>query len=228
LGLAAAAICAGLALAGCGDDDDGSQEADESGEGGTLYVLRADAGELQSRRDADGRLRLTLSGVSPTVVAFSDRPERSATTLTDSQLVRGWSDLGFASDPPNAALEFQRGPNRQDVLVAKISEPTVERSGALTFDARLIDAQQASVGLLRIAAHARNDRPGSFGDATLFIDDGGGEPASGPSCLDECTAECAANHSSNVEEFRECVAQCAQQCLPPEAGGGPQPDGRKP
>lgn len=222
MGLAGAAICALLALASCGDDDDATKEADASRDGGTLYVLRAGGGELRPPAEAGGSLRLTLRRVSPAVVAFSDRPQRSATTLGDSQLVRRWSELGFASDPPNAALEFAQGSDRRRVAVVEISNPTVDGSGLLGFHARLIDPTQASIGLARIAARARNDLTGQFGEATLFIDDAGGDPPTGSSCLDQCLEECAKNAGENEQQLQECVAECAAKCPPPEPGDRPR------
>ncbi len=49
---------------------------------------------------------LTLQGVSPSTVFFSDRPYRLAGQLPNQSFVDLWNapDGPFASDPPNAAL----------------------------------------------------------------------------------------------------------------------------
>ena len=51
---------------------------------------------------------LTLTGVSPSTLYFSDRPERVVGHMTTRQFVDEWSsgDNSFASDPPNAVLSF--------------------------------------------------------------------------------------------------------------------------
>ena len=51
---------------------------------------------------------LTLSGVSPATLYFSDRPERVVGHMTNEQFVEGWSlgDDNFAADPPNAVLSY--------------------------------------------------------------------------------------------------------------------------
>ena len=53
---------------------------------------------------------LTLSGVSPATLYFSDRPERVVGHMTNEQFVEGWSlgEDNFAADPPNAVLSLHR------------------------------------------------------------------------------------------------------------------------
>ena len=58
---------------------------------------------------ADGML--TLSGISPSTLYFSDRPERVVGHMTNAQFVELWAadtpgENTFASDPPNAVLSF--------------------------------------------------------------------------------------------------------------------------
>ena len=55
---------------------------------------------------ADGVLKLT--GLAPTTLYFSDRPERVVGHMTTAQFVDQWAvgDNSFASDPPNAVLSF--------------------------------------------------------------------------------------------------------------------------
>src|SRR5512134_3095152 len=57
--------------------------------------------------DADQN-RLTLRGVSPVTLFFSDRPERIAGNMRTSAFVPFWSEGSdsFLSDPPNADLSI--------------------------------------------------------------------------------------------------------------------------
>jgi hypothetical protein len=64
--------------------------------------------------------RLTLHGVSPVTLFFSDRPERIAGNMTTEAFVPFWSEGkdSFLSDPPNADLSIlEKGELRQVVVV---------------------------------------------------------------------------------------------------------------
>ena len=65
--------------------------------------------------------RLTLRGVSPVTLFFSDRPERVAGNMKTARFVPFWSDGkdSFLSDPPNADLSIlEDGKLRQTVVGA--------------------------------------------------------------------------------------------------------------
>src|SRR5271163_5025041 len=51
---------------------------------------------------------LTLHGLAPSTLMFSDRPERIVGHLTSGQFVEGWGhgENSFLDDPPNAVLSF--------------------------------------------------------------------------------------------------------------------------
>src|SRR5271165_268228 len=52
---------------------------------------------------------LTLTGISPTTLYFSDRPKRVVGHMTTDKFVGLWDDRGensFGVDPPNAVLSF--------------------------------------------------------------------------------------------------------------------------
>ena len=72
---------------------------------------------------------LTLSGVSPATLYFSDRPERVVGHMTNEQFVDGWTsgDDNFAADPPNAVLSFiDVGDNRPEDCVVVLSDPKID------------------------------------------------------------------------------------------------------
>lgn len=69
--------------------------------------------------------RLTLSGVSPVTLFFTDRPERIAGNMSTSKFVPFWSEGpdSFQSDPPNADVSIlEDGKLRQTVVVLKDPE----------------------------------------------------------------------------------------------------------
>jgi hypothetical protein len=103
---------------------------------------------------ADGVL--TLSGVSPSTLYFSDRPERVVGHVTTKQFVDQWSegDNSFASDPPNAVLSFvDPGGDRPEDCVVVLSEPEVD-SDSIHYAIKVLEGSV----------------PSSSGPCTLFID----------------------------------------------------------
>ena len=88
---------------------------------------------------AAGRNRLTLHGVSPITLFFTDRPQRIAGTMTTEAFVPFWAEGkdSFLSDPPNADLSIMEdGVLRQTVVVLR--DPVL--TGAdLHYTVRIID-----------------------------------------------------------------------------------------
>lgn len=127
---------------------------------GQLFTITATGGSL-----ADGKLELT--GVAPTVTAFSDRPERSVDGEDIGAIAEDWSDLGFVEDPPNAAL-VTRGPAGQVTTVLELGEPVVD-GDAVTFPAKKIEAGDTKGATSRLPSV---DQPDDLVEPALFIDDG--------------------------------------------------------
>jgi hypothetical protein len=99
---------------------------------------------------------LTLRGVTPSTLYFSDRPQRVVGHLTTADFVDLWDagDNSFEADPPNAVLAFlEPGADVPDDAVVVISEPRLS-DGELSYS---IDVLEGNV-----PAHA--------GPVTLFID----------------------------------------------------------
>ena len=76
-------------------------------------------------RTEDGTM--TLVGLAPHTIYFSDRPERIVGHLTTKRFIDWWSDGddSFAIDPPNAVLSWgDPGEDTPAEAVLVISEPT--------------------------------------------------------------------------------------------------------
>jgi len=103
-----------------------------------------------------GKDRLTLIGVSPTTIFFSDRPKRSAGHMTTEDFVREWkqgkSKEGFHADPPNATLSVFAKEEIVDVVV-ELKNPRLA-GGALVYDIDVVE----------------EDEPLPSGPVSLFID----------------------------------------------------------
>jgi hypothetical protein len=101
---------------------------------------------------ADGKL--TLKGVSPATVMFSDRPERIAGHMATAKFVPFWSEGkdSFLKDPPNATLSFLEDETLADVVV-ELRDP-VPSGDDLTYQVTVLEGQV----------------PATAGLASLFID----------------------------------------------------------
>jgi len=99
---------------------------------------------------------LTLEGVTPSTLYFSDRPQRVVGHMTTADFVELWDEgeNSFESDPPNAVLAFlEPGATTPEDAVIVITNPQLER-GSLSYS---IDVLEGSL-------------PRHTGPVTLFID----------------------------------------------------------
>jgi hypothetical protein len=141
------------------------------GKGSLLYVQETAGGSIE--RLGAGAYRLRLTGVSPRVTTFTDRPHRRAGRQGLEGFVAGWSGNGFAADPPNAALVLDHVPASHDVALLTLSHPHYDRARkTLTYRATPLHGRDTA--LASFARRADPVRAGEFGGASLFIDDGGG------------------------------------------------------
>jgi len=73
--------------------------------------------------------RVTLHGIAPATLFFSDRPQRVVGHLTAQQFIDEWDkgENSFAADPPNAVLSFldADGETPEDAIVV-IKDPGLE------------------------------------------------------------------------------------------------------
>ncbi len=88
--------------------------------------------------DDGGELTLTLVDPDPQILAFTDRPDRVATTLPLADLVGGWPQM-FGTDAPNAAVSDAR--NSGGFLPLTLSGPRWAGED-LVFDARLLASDE--------------------------------------------------------------------------------------
>jgi len=112
---------------------------------------------VQNAKDVvmkDGRL--TLIGVSPTTIFFSDRPNRIAGHMHTEDFVREWQKgagpESFHTDPPNGALSIFAEDEIVDFVV-KLKNPRLA-GGALVYDIDVLE----------------QDEPIPSGPVSLFID----------------------------------------------------------
>jgi hypothetical protein len=98
--------------------------------------------------------KLTLTGVSPVTVMFSDRPERIAANMRTAAVVPFWSKGkdSFLSDPPNADISILEGDQLRQI-VAVLQDPVLQGDN-LTYTVRVLEG----------------DMPATGADVSVFID----------------------------------------------------------
>jgi len=100
---------------------------------------------------------LTLRGVTPSTLYFSDRPERVVGHMTTADFVDLWAigDNSFEADPPNAVLAFlEPGGEVPEDAVVVLKAPNLDGAGDLGYSIEVLEGT--------VPAHA--------GPVTLFID----------------------------------------------------------
>jgi len=97
---------------------------------------------------------LTLKGLAPTTLMFSDRPDRVTGHVPSEEFLDSWGqgDDSFADDPPNAVLSIFQEEEVHDVVVV-LSEPALE-GDQMSYKVAILDGEM----------------PASGGPSSLFID----------------------------------------------------------
>jgi hypothetical protein len=99
---------------------------------------------------------LTLKGVTPSTLYFSDRPQRVVGHMTTADFVELWDEgeNSFEEDPPNAVLAFlEPGEDAPEDAVIVIQQPRLE-DGELSYSIQTLEGAV----------------PATAGPVTLFID----------------------------------------------------------
>lgn len=132
-----------------------------------LFSHTADAGTLTE--NPDGTYELTLTGIDPNVMAFTDRPDRQTAIIGADHLVDGWPSI-FADSAPNAVLVEHTPDGATDSLVLVLTEPRLE-DRTLSFTADVLEDEAHPSGLDGMVGEPHATPPSSFSAASLFIDD---------------------------------------------------------
>jgi hypothetical protein len=95
---------------------------------------------VQSARSATvSNGKLTLRGVSPTTIFFSDRPERIAGHIATDEMIPLWSEGkdSFVKDPPNATLSSFGKDGKVANVVLELKNPKLA-GDTMTYDVSVI------------------------------------------------------------------------------------------
>ena len=125
-----------------------------------LYVQNAESGSLI--KSSEGTWTLTLNGVSPNTIYFSDRPARETGQEPTADFVNNWAvgEDSFAEIPPNAALDVFGSDGEQHVLVLELLDASYDsETRILSYDVVILNRDLDDPTLFS-----------GFADAALFID----------------------------------------------------------
>ncbi|MES0863690.1 hypothetical protein ABLN87_15175 [Ruegeria sp. SCPT10] len=100
-----------------------------------LFVQHADAATFVGTT-------LTLEGADKSIIVFTDRPHRAASTIPVSELVKRWGegDDSFAADPPNAALVGETENGDPVSLIVEVTAPALS-DGAMSYQYSVIKGE---------------------------------------------------------------------------------------
>ena len=121
-------------------------------------IVQADEVEALFVQSAAGMAyengRLTLIGVAPTTLMFSDRPQRVTGHVPTEEFLDSWGDGddSFADDPPNAVLSIFSEDEVNDVVVV-LRDPALD-ADRFSYQVDILDGEI----------------PASGGASSLFID----------------------------------------------------------
>ena len=132
-----------------------------------LFIQNAKSGSFVAVEEGN-LYTLTLKGVYPQTVFFSDRPKRIAGQVNMTSFLK---NTRFSKDnPPNAALEILDADEDSDVIILELFDPVYDyKKQTLQYSAKILKNDKHSIAVY----NERNDKmiPKVFGEATLFIDD---------------------------------------------------------
>ena len=124
-----------IAFAAAAEDEPGNQKTE------WLFVQNAQSVSLD-----DGVL--TLEGIAPTTLFFSDRPERIAAHGLTSEFVTFWAEGGgsdnFRTDPPNATLSIVSEDGAEDIVLT-LADPVL-KGATLRYDVTVIEGRDQVEG----------------------------------------------------------------------------------
>ena len=132
-----------------------------------MFVQTAQSGTLVPVEGVDNLYTLTLMGVAPQTIAFSDRPERIVVGAPMQQFLDG---MCFSPEnPPNAALEILEADEKEDLAVVELFNPVYDNATqTLQYNVSILELPDLSYAVFN--ERADQALPETFGPASLFID----------------------------------------------------------
>jgi hypothetical protein len=115
---------------------------------------------------------LTMTGVRPQTLYFSDRPNRIAGAEPTAAFVDGFAQA-FADSAPNASLigHFERGGHQEEAVVLTLRSATYDAAAStLTYEVTLLDAERITDVAFEQEPLTVLDTTHTYAEASLLID----------------------------------------------------------
>ena len=172
-----------LILGGCGSSSSTSDStstspsstveavSDEASEA-WLFVVQGSSGTYKGDEDS---ATLTVSGIAPDsdVIAFTDRPGRTAQRMEAADFFSRW-DAMFSDSAPNMAVSLETAKDaKRDLLVVTANSASYDpkqKGGTATFAVSHLTDLDDESSLSSFKVDADKELPASFGQVDLFID----------------------------------------------------------
>ncbi len=167
--LALAGIVSGADVATDQTEDEAAEEVVSEEHYTTIFVQEGTSGSFV--KDDAINYTLTVRGVIPYTVYFTDRPARDAGFVEMETFLEGFSF--DPNDPPNALLAVREGEEERDMIVVELTEPQYDSATeTLTYKAQLIaDYEFESEWSQDLLPRADDEIPEEFGEVVVVIDD---------------------------------------------------------
>jgi len=115
----------------------------------TLEDIEALFAQTARELTTDGD-KVTLHGLSPATLYFSDRPQRVVGHLTTKKFVEEWGlgENSFAVDPPNAVISFvEAGDDTPEDAIVVLKDPQID-GDKLTYTVDMLEGSLPPKGEL--------------------------------------------------------------------------------
>ncbi|MCK9440839.1 MAG: hypothetical protein M0Q13_05385 [Methanothrix sp.] len=136
----------------------------------TTYIFLQEGAGGSFIKNESGNYTLTITGVVPYTVFFSDRPARDAGFIGMDQFLNGF---GFdLNSPPNALVMIEEGSEDSDAIVVELTSPQYNTTdGTLIYTAKILDDYIFQSEWARdLISKADKAIPESFGHVAIVID----------------------------------------------------------
>lgn len=141
-----------------------------------IFVQTAQSGSFVSVAGNESLYELTLKGVSPQTIAFSDRPQRIVTQTPMQKFLNGMLRFASSKDlsssknrPPKAALEILEADEHEDLAVIELFDPIYDSDNqTLKYNARIM--KEPKLSYADFNDRADQTLPETFGPAVLYVD----------------------------------------------------------
>jgi hypothetical protein len=131
-----------------------------------LFVQESTSGSLVPGEN--GTMTLTLAGVRPNTIYFSDTPDRISGGISTGTF--STSSLWNSTTAPNAALMLANAPAANDSVILTLTNPVYDRANATLRYTAVQVPNYTGEGLKAYEVFADPGIPQHFGQAMLFID----------------------------------------------------------